>query len=89
MAEDAGVGGFEVGSAYVRVDPDASTFPESLEEQLGELNYVVRVPVDPDAGDFAGEVDAAVAESGSVVTVPVVPSTNTNLAGLPRTRQCS
>ena len=77
MSEDAGGagGGFQVASAYVRVDPDASTFEEQLEGELGGLDYVVKVPVVPDAGDFAGEVDAAVAESKATVEVPVVPDT--------------
>lgn len=76
MSEDAGAaGGFEVASAYVRVDADASTFEESLEGQIGGLDYVVKVPVVPDAGDFAAEVDAAVGESQVAVSVPVVPDT--------------
>jgi len=76
MAEDAGgIGGFEVASAFVRVDPDASTFEESLEGQIGGLDYVVKIPVVPDTGDFAGELDAAVGESQVAVQVPVVPDT--------------
>ena len=67
--------GFAIASAYVQVDPDASTFEESLEAQIGGLDYVVKVPVVPDAGDFAAEVDAAVGESQVAVQVPVVPDT--------------
>jgi TP901 family phage tail tape measure protein len=67
--------GFELGSAYVQVNPDAGDFQGELESQIGEINFVVQIPVVPDAGDFAGEVDAAVAESKAAVAVPVVPDT--------------
>ena len=76
MSEDAGAaGGFQIASAFVQVDPDAASFEEQLDAQIGALQYVVKVPVVPDTGDFAGEVDTAVAESKSAVTVPVVPDT--------------
>lgn len=74
MAEDAGVGGaFEVGSAYVSVSPDAETFPEQLEEQLGGLDYVVTIPVRADTAGLQESVDAAAAaaEAQATVVVPV------------------
>ena len=67
--------GFEVASAYVSVSPDAASFPEQLEEQIGDLNFVVQIPVVPDAGDFAGQVEAEVGETDVAVQVPVVPDT--------------
>jgi TP901 family phage tail tape measure protein len=76
MSEDAaGAAGFEVASAYVSVSPDAESFEEQLDAQVGGLQYVVKIPVVPDTGDFAGEVDTAVGESKTTVTVPVIPDT--------------
>ena len=57
MTDVPGEAGFNVGSAYVSVSPDAESFPEQLEEQIGGLNYVVQVPVVPDTGDFAAVLD--------------------------------
>src|SRR5208282_2729183 len=75
MTDVPGAEGFQVASAFVQVDPDASTFEESLDAQIGEINYVVQIPVVPDAGDFAGEVEAAVGGTDLAVQVPVVPDT--------------
>ena len=75
MTDIPGEAGFQVASAFVRVDPDADDFAEQLEGQIGGIDYVVKIPVVPDTGDFAGEVDAAVGESKVAVQVPVVPDT--------------
>jgi len=74
----AGEGGYEVGSGYVSVSPDAETFAEQLEEQIGDINLVVTIPVVPDASGLQAGVDSAVADSKATVVVPVT----ANPAGL-------
>jgi predicted nucleic acid-binding Zn-ribbon protein len=64
MSEESG---FEVARAYVAVDPDASDFADSLDEQVGGLQ--VSVMVVPQAADFAQSFDEQV--GGLSVTVPV------------------
>jgi TP901 family phage tail tape measure protein len=64
-------GAFEVGSAYVQVDPNAEGFAEALEEQIAGIDLVVQIPVVPDASGLQAGVDAAVADSKASVVVPV------------------
>ena len=60
-------GGFQLGSAYVSVDPDVSDFAQQLDEELGGLRLAVRVV--PDMADFDAQVDEQA--GGHVATVMV------------------
>jgi TP901 family phage tail tape measure protein len=69
MPEEAS--GFQLGSAFVQVDPDAESFEEQLEEQLGALSYVVRIPVVPDTSGLQESVDEAAADAKASIVLPV------------------
>ena len=69
MSED--VGAFEVGSAYVQVDPNAEGFAEALEEQIGDVQLVVTIPVVPDASGLQEGVDSAAADAKATIVLPV------------------
>src|ERR1700677_2357243 len=68
MAEE---GGYEVGSAYVQVSPDAESFAEQLEEQIGGVDLVVTIPVVADSSGLQASVDAAAADAKASVVLPV------------------
>ena len=58
MADVPG-GGFEVGSAFVSVTPEAEDFQAEVEAIVGETDIVVQVPVVPDAAGFRARLEEA------------------------------
>ena len=68
-------GGFELGSAFVTVDPNADTFEDKLRAEVEDTNLIVTIPVEPDTEGFQARVDKAVKDSAATITVPVEPDT--------------
>ena len=64
MADESG---FELGKAYVSVDPDAADFDEKLAEQIGSPVVIVRVQAD--AADVDAQIDEQVGHHSATVTV--------------------
>ena len=61
--------GFEIASAFVRVQPDAADFAAALDEQVGGL--ALSVVVTPNTSDFAAAMDDAL--GGLSLSVAVTP----------------
>ena len=74
MADVPG-GGFEVGSAFVSVSPEAEDFQEQVAALVEGTDIVVQVPVIPDGEGFRARLEEQVGAGDTAVTVPVVPDT--------------
>lgn len=75
--------GFLIGSAYVQVKPDTSTFKADLDAGLAGANATATVKVSPDATGFSEKLKAAVAAAGSdTATVRITADTSGLDAGV-------